>query len=99
MIIRDVIATNLTIPYDVPYRPAWQPGIVRDSRTFTDPGRSVKNIDWYTAFALWKLAMIVEGAYAQYRDGRLRTPYAAALEHDVPALLRESAQIAGVAHQ
>src|SRR4051812_19144415 len=35
MIIRDVIATNLTIPYDVSYRPAWQPGIVRDSRTFT----------------------------------------------------------------
>jgi len=35
MIIRDVIAINLTIPYDVAYRPAWQPGLVRDSRTFT----------------------------------------------------------------
>jgi aminoglycoside phosphotransferase (APT) family kinase protein len=62
-------------------------------------GRSVENIDWYTAFALWKLAMIVEGAFAQYLDGRLRTPYAAALEHDVPALLRESAQIAGIEHR
>ena len=35
MIIRDVVAMNLTIPYDVPYRPAWQPGLVRDNRAFT----------------------------------------------------------------
>jgi aminoglycoside phosphotransferase (APT) family kinase protein len=59
-------------------------------------GRSVERLDWYTAFAMWKLAMIVEGAYAQYLDGRLRTPYAAALEHDVPALLREAAHLAGL---
>jgi aminoglycoside phosphotransferase (APT) family kinase protein len=57
-------------------------------------GRSVQHVDWYCAFALWKLAMIVESAYAQYLDGRLLTPYAAALEHDVPALLRESAAFA-----
>ena len=35
MRIAEVTATNLTIPYDVPYRPAWQPGIVRNSRDFT----------------------------------------------------------------
>jgi L-alanine-DL-glutamate epimerase-like enolase superfamily enzyme len=35
MIIRDVVAVNLTIPYGVPYRPAWQPGLVRDNRAFT----------------------------------------------------------------
>ena len=35
IIIREVVARNLTIPYDVPYRPAWQPGVVRDNRTFT----------------------------------------------------------------
>lgn len=35
MTIRDVVATNLTIPYDVPYRPAWQPGLVRANRAFT----------------------------------------------------------------
>jgi aminoglycoside phosphotransferase (APT) family kinase protein len=56
--------------------------------------RSVEHIDWYCAMAFYKLAMIVEGAYAQYLDGRLRTPYAAALEHDVPALLREAARFA-----
>ena len=35
MKIVEVIATNLTIPYAVPYRPAWQPGVVRNSRDFT----------------------------------------------------------------
>ena len=35
MKIVEVIASNLTIPYEVPYRPAWQPGIVRNSRDFT----------------------------------------------------------------
>ena len=59
--------------------------------------RSVERIDWYCAMAFYKLAMIVEGAYAQYLDGRLRTPYAAALEHDVPALLREAAGFARLA--
>ena len=57
-------------------------------------GRSVERVDWYCAMAFYKLAMIVEGAYAQYLDGRLTTPYAAALEHDVPALLREAAGFA-----
>ncbi len=54
-------------------------------------GRSVEHLDWYCALAFFKLAMIVEGAYAQYLDGRLSTPYAQRLEHDVPALLREAA--------
>lgn len=57
-------------------------------------GRSVEHLDWYCALAFFKLAMIVEGAYAQYLDGRLNTPYAAQLEHDVPALLREAADFA-----
>jgi D-galactarolactone cycloisomerase len=35
MNIVEVTATNLTIPYEAPYRPAWQPGIVRNSRDFT----------------------------------------------------------------
>jgi D-galactarolactone cycloisomerase len=35
MKITAVQATNLEIPYDVPYHPAWQPGLVRQSRDFT----------------------------------------------------------------
>lgn len=35
MKIIEVKATNLEIPYQRPYRPAWQPGLVRNSRDFT----------------------------------------------------------------
>ncbi len=35
MKITDIKATNLDIPYEAPYRPAWQPGLVRNSRDFT----------------------------------------------------------------
>jgi L-alanine-DL-glutamate epimerase-like enolase superfamily enzyme len=35
MKITEVQATNLEIPYSAPYRPAWQPGLVRTSRDFT----------------------------------------------------------------
>ncbi len=59
-------------------------------------GRSTEHIDWYMAIAFWKLAAIVEGAYAQYTKGLLDTGYAARLEHDVPALLEEAAGFAGL---
>ncbi|MCW3013259.1 MAG: aminoglycoside phosphotransferase [Solirubrobacterales bacterium] len=59
-------------------------------------GRSVEHLDWYMALAFWKLATIVEGAYAQYVSGALRTPYARDLEHDVPRLLAEAAGFAGL---
>jgi L-alanine-DL-glutamate epimerase-like enolase superfamily enzyme len=35
MKITEVKAYNLEIPYEVEYRPAWQPGLVRKSRDFT----------------------------------------------------------------
>lgn len=54
-------------------------------------GRSVEDLHWYMALALWKLATIVEGAYAQFLDGRLETEYARRLEGDVPRLLEEAA--------
>ncbi len=60
-------------------------------------GRPVGDLAYYRALALYKLAAIVEGAYAQYRSGVLDTPYAAALEHDVPALLDEAMACAGLA--
>jgi aminoglycoside phosphotransferase (APT) family kinase protein len=54
-------------------------------------GRPVDDLAWYTALALWKLAAIVEGAYAQFLGGRLPTDYARRLEADVPRLLDEAA--------
>lgn len=53
-------------------------------------GRSLEHLPYYMALAFWKLAAIVEGAHAHYVAGRTDAPYAAALEHDVPALLAEA---------
>jgi aminoglycoside phosphotransferase (APT) family kinase protein len=60
-------------------------------------GRDLTHLDWYTALAMFKLAAIVEGAYAHHLAGRLDSRYARELEYDVPALLREAAAIAGLA--
>ncbi|KAA9166338.1 phosphotransferase family protein [Amycolatopsis acidicola] len=59
-------------------------------------GRGVEAIGYYQCLALFKLAAIVEAAWSQYLAGELNTPYAAALEHDVPALLDEAAAAAGI---
>ncbi|WP_199223912.1 phosphotransferase family protein [Paraconexibacter algicola] len=59
-------------------------------------GRSLEHLDWYMTLAFWKLATIVEGAYAQFLAGALTTPYARDLEHDVPRLLEEAATFAGL---
>ncbi len=53
-------------------------------------GRSLGHLPYYMALAFWKLAAIVEGAHAHFVAGRTDAPYAAALEHDVPALLAEA---------
>ncbi|CAA9265472.1 MAG: acyl-CoA dehydrogenase, putative phosphotransferase [uncultured Actinomycetospora sp.] len=53
-------------------------------------GHPVGDVAYYRVLALFKLASIIEAAYAQYRAGDLDTPYAAALERDVPALLEEA---------
>ncbi|TSD40345.1 phosphotransferase family protein [Rhodococcus sp. KBS0724] len=34
-------------------------------------GRDVSDIEWYQAFALWRLACIGEGIYVRYRDGAM----------------------------
>jgi aminoglycoside phosphotransferase (APT) family kinase protein len=34
-------------------------------------GRDVSHIDYYVAFAFWKLACILEGVYARYLGGAL----------------------------
>jgi aminoglycoside phosphotransferase (APT) family kinase protein len=34
-------------------------------------GRDVSQLDWYVAFAFWKLACIIEGVYARYLGGAL----------------------------
>ena len=59
-------------------------------------GHPVKHLTYYECLAIFKLAAIIEAAYSQYLAGDLRTPYAAALEYDVPAMLAEACALAGV---
>lgn len=50
-------------------------------------------LNYFTAFAAWRLATIVEGAYVLYREGKVDTAYARGLKEDVPNLLTEAAAI------
>lgn len=56
----------------------------------TVTGYPLSNLDFYLCFAFWRLAAIVEGAYALYRQGKVDSAYARGLEYDVPALLAEA---------
>jgi aminoglycoside phosphotransferase (APT) family kinase protein len=92
-----------------PFEPPAMPAIQRVSRGPGAPtrdelieryavatGRDLDGILWYQVFAFWKLASIVEAAYAQYTRGELLTDYAAALERDVPLMFDEAAMMASV---
>lgn len=57
-------------------------------------GRPVEHLRYYMVLALWKLAAIVEGAYAHFLAGRLGTDYARDLADDVPRLLEEASRLA-----
>ncbi len=59
-------------------------------------GRSTEALPWYMALAFWKLAAIVECAYAQYLAGELDSDYARGLGTNVPALLAEAAAFASL---
>jgi aminoglycoside phosphotransferase (APT) family kinase protein len=49
---------------------------------------------YYQVFALWRLAAIVEGAYALFTRGLVTDDYSRQLEYNVPALLEEAARLA-----
>lgn len=57
-------------------------------------GLSIRHLGYFQAFALWRLAAIVEGAYVLFREGQVDGPYERGLEHDVPALLDAAQRIA-----
>jgi aminoglycoside phosphotransferase (APT) family kinase protein len=75
-----------------------RPGVVSRrelaSRWAGASGLAADHLDFYLAFAFWRLAAIVEGAYCLYREGRVDSAYARALEYDVPALLAEAEEAA-----
>jgi aminoglycoside phosphotransferase (APT) family kinase protein len=66
------------------------------TRYSTATGRETSHICWYQVLALWKLACIVEAAWAQHTRGELNSEYSASLEQDVPTLLEEAVSLAGL---
>ncbi|MEM1142441.1 MAG: phosphotransferase family protein [Pseudomonadota bacterium] len=61
-------------------------------RWATKTGRGLEHLDYYLAYAFWRLAAIVEGAYCLYVEGKVDSDYARDLEFNVPALLAEAEQ-------
>jgi aminoglycoside phosphotransferase (APT) family kinase protein len=59
-------------------------------------GRDTTALAFYMALAFFKLAAIVEGAYASFLAGRVNSDYVRGLADDVPRLLREAAEFAGL---
>ncbi len=55
---------------------------------------SIEHLGYFQAFALWRLAVIVEGAYVLFREGHIDGPYERGLQQDVPALLDAAQRIA-----
>lgn len=49
------------------------------------------DLRYYMVFSAWRLAAIVEGAYALFREGKEDNAYVRGLEYDVPRLLIEAA--------
>lgn len=49
-------------------------------------GRDVRNVAWYEAFGMWKIAIILEASYKRYLEGHSDDPLFAAFEVIVPAL-------------
>ncbi len=56
----------------------------------------IDDLEFYCAFAFWRLAAIVEGAYVLHHRGRVSNAYSRGLEYDVPTLLAEAALMAGL---
>lgn len=66
------------------------------TRYSTATGRETSHVHWYQVLALWKLACVVEAAWAQHTRGELNSEYSASLERDVPMLLDEAVSLAGL---
>ena len=61
-------------------------------------GHDIHDLAYFCAFALWRLAAMVEGAYCLHARGKVDSDYARNLEFDVPALLEEAARHLGLEH-
>ncbi len=58
-------------------------------------GRDVADLTFYTALAIWKLAILLEGSYSRHLAGTTDDPFFALLDRGVPALLERARRVAG----
>jgi aminoglycoside phosphotransferase (APT) family kinase protein len=53
-------------------------------------GRRIKEVAFYQALAIWKLAVLLEGSYKRHLSGTTDDPFFALLREGVPALARRA---------
>lgn len=53
-------------------------------------GRSMHDVAFYVALAIWKLAILLEGSYSRHRAGTTDDPFFESLDKGVPALARRA---------
>jgi aminoglycoside phosphotransferase (APT) family kinase protein len=53
-------------------------------------GRSMHDVSFYVALAIWKLAILLEGSYSRHRAGTTDDPFFESLDKGVPALARRA---------
>ncbi|HEY7357919.1 MAG TPA: phosphotransferase family protein [Ktedonobacterales bacterium] len=53
-------------------------------------GRRIKDVAFYQALAIWKLAVLLEGSYKRHLAGTTDDPFFATLREGVPALARRA---------
>lgn len=53
-------------------------------------GRRIKDVAFYQALAIWKLAVLLEGSYKRHLSGTTDDPFFALLREGVPALARRA---------
>lgn len=56
-------------------------------------GRSIRDMAFYEALAIWKLAILLEGSYQRHRAGTTDDPFFEQLEGGVPALARRALHV------
>lgn len=56
-------------------------------------GRTVREMAFYEALAIWKLAILLEGSYSRHRSGTTDDPFFAQLGEGVPALARRALSV------
>lgn len=62
-------------------------------------GRTVRDMAFYEALAIWKLAILLEGSYSRHRSGTTDDPFFASLGEGVPALARRALGVCHGSHK